>query len=60
MRTLLRVVSSLGLALTLLPPVLAFGGRLPQSASFTLINIGMVLWFGTAVFWIGRERAEDE
>ena len=60
MKILLRVIYFFGLGLTVLPPVLAFGGRQPQSASFTLINIGMVLWFGTAVFWIGRERAEDE
>ena len=52
MRTLLRVVSLLGLALTVLPPMLAFGGHLSQSASFSLMNVGMVSWFGTAVFWI--------
>jgi hypothetical protein len=60
MRTLLRVVSLLGLALTVLPPMLAFGGHLSQSASFTLMNVGMVSWFGTAVFWIKGGRAEDE
>ena len=60
MRTLLRVVSLLGLALTVLPPMLAFGGHLSQSASFTMMNVGMVSWFGTAVFWIKGGRAEDE
>lgn len=60
MRTLLRVISFLGLALTVLPPVLAFGGHLSQAGSFTVMNVGMVLWFSTAVFWIKGKRAEDE
>jgi len=60
MRTLLRIVSFLGLALSVLPPVFAFGGHLSQSASFTLMNIGMVFWFSTAVFWIKGKRAGDE
>ena len=60
MKTLLRVVSFLGLALTVLLPVLALGGDLSQSTSFSLMNIGMVLWFSTAVFWIKGGQAEDE
>ena len=60
MKTLLRLVSFVGLALTVLPPVAVLGEHLSQSVSFALINVGMVLWFATAVFWIRRERGEGE
>ena len=60
MKTLLRTLSFLGLALTAVPAVLTFYEVMTRPASFAAMNIGMVLWFSTAVFWIGRERTSDE
>jgi hypothetical protein len=48
----LQTISMLGLALSILPAVLVFAGSLTKETYFNLIVLGMVLWFGTAVFWI--------
>ena len=54
MKTALRIVSFVGLALTILSPLLTWGGKLNMSTNYVLLNVGMVLWFGTAIFWIKK------
>ena len=55
----LRLVSWLGLALTLLPSFLVFRGALSLDAFKAVVLAGSVLWLGTAPFWINRGRSEE-
>jgi len=52
----LRLISYLGLALSVVPPVLVWAGRLDMPTNYVLLNIGMVLWFGSAIFWIKPDQ----
>ena len=58
MTTWLRLVSYLGLALTLLPSFLVFAGRLSLPTFKTLVLVGTLLWLTTAPLWINREPGE--
>ena len=53
MSVILKILSYLGLGLTIVPSVLLLAGfAFPQYA--LLATIGMVLWFATAPFWINK------
>lgn len=58
MKTILRVISYLGLAITVVSPLLVWAGRLTMSTNYTVLAIGMVLWFGSAIFWIKPDKHE--
>lgn len=49
---ILKSVSYTGLALSIVPALLAFAGVIEQQLQFNLMIAGMLLWFGTAIFWI--------
>ena len=51
---LLRIVSYLGLALTLVPSLLVFGGLLSLATYKLLMLLGFVCWIATAPWWINR------
>ena len=59
MRMSLKVVSGLGLALTLLPSLFVFGGALSLDAFKSLVLAGSVLWLATAPFWINKDRSRE-
>jgi len=59
MQILLRVVSYLGLALTVGPALLVFAGSLEPATCHRLMIVGMLLWFGAGVFWIKPEKTEN-
>ena len=59
MKTALRLVSYLGLALSVVPAFFVLAGSLSTPAYYKIMNAGMVLWFATAVFWIKPEQTED-
>jgi hypothetical protein len=59
MRQLLKVVSGLGLALTLLPSFFVFGGALSLDAFKGLVLAGSVLWLTTAPLWINQDRSRE-
>ncbi len=59
MRIWLRLLSWLGLALTLLPSLFVFGGALSLDAFKTLVFAGSVLWLATAPFWINQDRSRE-
>lgn len=48
----LRLVSYSGLAISFLPALLVFQGMMAKETYFQLLLVGMLLWFGTAIFWI--------
>jgi len=56
MKNALRFVSYLGLALSIIPPLLLWAGKLDLSTNYLLLNIGMVLWFGTSIFWVKKHQ----
>lgn len=52
MKTFLKILSFAGLGLTIVPSLLVFAGQLEMQTNLRLMVVGMLLWFGTAVFWI--------
>jgi hypothetical protein len=59
MKQILQLISLIGLLLTILPPVFFFLGKISHSTQDLLMLIGAVVWFGSAVFWLGgRTKAE--
>lgn len=59
MQTALKTISYLGLALTVLAPLLAWAGRISDGTNKTLLIVGMILWFGTAIFWIKHDPSAN-
>ncbi len=53
---ILQVISFIGLALSLIPAFLMFSGTLSRELYFHLMDAGMLIWFGTAVFWIRKDH----
>ena len=49
---LLKVISLGGLILTIVPSILVFAGEITFSLHTSLMMVGMILWFGTAPFWM--------
>lgn len=55
MRTLLKIISYIGLILTVIPSILYFMEKISQEASNDLMTLGMILWFVSAPFWINSK-----
>ncbi len=55
-RVTLKAISCLGLALSIVPAFLVFGDVVSRQTYLRLMVLGMVLWFGTASFWIKRDH----
>lgn len=60
MKTVLTIISVIGLVLTIVPSILVFKQIIPMQMHFTLMAIGMVLWFATAPFWMKTKSLDDE
>jgi len=56
MRTLLIVISFIGLGLTLIPSILVLTGDANMDQNKNLMMIGTILWFGTVAFWINKKK----
>ena len=57
MQILLKLLSFVGLALTVVPAFFVFAGTITWSTHATLMLIGTVLWFITAPFWMETEKS---
>ena len=55
-RRILQTISFLGLAVSVLPAFLVFGGVVSKQTHAHLMLLGMVMWFGTALFWIKKDH----
>jgi hypothetical protein len=55
----LKLVSWLGLALTLLPSFLVFSGDLALDGFKVTVLAGSLLWLATAPFWVNRDGKEE-
>ena len=60
MKKILKLISWAGLALTIIPSLLVFSGVVAIETHYVLMAIGMVLWFGTAPFWMHGPSLEEE
>ncbi|MHA6247381.1 hypothetical protein ACXYMU_05540 [Pontibacter sp. CAU 1760] len=54
MQLILKILSYLGLALTIVPSILVFSGAIELSFHKTLMLVGTLLWFVTAPFWLNK------
>lgn len=59
MKHLLQLISIAGLLLTLVPALLVFNGTLPLQQHKWLMLVGVILWFGSAPFWLNKKGAEN-
>lgn len=59
MKPILKTISYLGLALTVLSPILVWNGQISVETNKALLIAGMLLWFGTAIFWIKHDSSAN-
>jgi len=59
MTAVLKTVSFVGLALTVVPAALVFAGTMAWSTHATLMLIGTIAWFVTSPFWMQEEMPEE-
>lgn len=60
-KLLLKILSFVGLALTIVPAILVFSGDMESDTCKQLMFLGTVVWFLTAPFWMneGKSASED-
>lgn len=56
MRNLLKLLSFVGLLLTLFPSIFYFSGYISTDMHKLLMLIGTALWFLTAPFWMNKSE----
>jgi len=56
MKKILIVFSFLGLCLTIIPAFFVFYGAASWNTHSNMMFAGMVLWFVTAPFWLGKKK----
>ncbi len=57
MKILLKVISYIGLALTVVPAFLVASGILTLDTHKLLMVIGMMLWFAASPFWMDKKTS---
>lgn len=60
MTTILKIISFIGLAFTLIPSFLVMKGVIDPQNSKILMLIGTIIWFITASFWMNKTENEEE
>jgi hypothetical protein len=60
MTSVLKLLSLLGLVLTVVPSVLVFLGVITLDVNKTVMLLGTLLWFLTAPFWMHKKRVNPE
>ena len=56
MKMILKIISLIGLLLTIVPAFLVFSGAMVIETHYTLMLIGTILWFASAPFWMLRKK----
>ncbi len=59
MKMILKLISLIGLGLTLLPSFFVFFGLIELDPNKNLMILGTILWFITAPFWMNK-RVQKE
>ena len=57
--SLLKLISYLALVGTIIPSLLVFFGDLDQQTNKYIMASAMLIWFGTAPFWINKKSGEE-
>jgi hypothetical protein len=58
-KNVLPLISFIGLILSIVPSILYYLGVIENiRTNFSITIIGMIIWFGTAVFWIKPKKAD--
>ena len=60
MKTILTILSIIGLLFTLAPAFFHFYGIITLEEQKILMLAGTILWLTTAPFWLGKKRKESE
>ena len=60
MKNILKIISLLGLVLTIVPSTLVFKQVIDLNLHYNLMIIGMVLWFGSAPLWMKSKSLEEK
>jgi len=60
MKTALKIMSYLGLILTLLPAFLHFAGAIDFETHKWITLVGTVIYLSTAPFWMNKEKRKTE
>ncbi|MCA1758836.1 MAG: hypothetical protein LC658_03620 [Bacteroidales bacterium] len=60
MKQILQFISLVGLLMTILSPVFFFLGKISHPTQDLLMLLGAVVWFGSAVFWLGGKTKNEE
>ena len=55
MKTLTKILSYVGLALTVIPSIFVFAGNIEWQTHADLMLGGTLLWFVTAPFWMKKQ-----
>jgi hypothetical protein len=60
MKLILKIISFFGLVLTIVPAMLVFKGIIDIKVHYHLMVAGMILWFGTAPFWMKSKSLDEQ
>ncbi len=55
MTTILKIVSAIGLGLTVVPAFLVWRGSIAWEMHASLMLVGTILWFASAPFWMKKD-----
>lgn len=58
MKTFLRIISIIGLILTILPSILVFANIIELATHKNIMLLGTVLWFFTAPIWMYKKEEQ--
>lgn len=59
MKLILKIISFIGLGFTIIPAILVFSSVIDMKTNFTLMTIGMFIYFVTAPFWMESKSLES-
>ena len=59
MRKIAEMISYLSLALLVVAPVLFYSEKILFPVTKNLLLVATIVWFISALFWIGREKGES-
>jgi hypothetical protein len=54
MKSIIKIVSFIGLALTIIPSIMVFSGSIDLDSCKTLMIIGTFIWFATAPSYMNK------
>ena len=60
MKLVLKIISYTGLGLTIIPSILFLMDKIELSQLKLYMLIGVIVWFGSAVFWVGKGKRRSK